>query len=610
MEVNQQGIYAVVDSVLEQTAAGRSVTTSEREKIATAFETLLDARQSALPAAEQTGFMDQNTLTLAVNDYLKSAGLSLDETEIEAIVDEAVGADDSIEAGGATLTKGAAQYTQAGMDTAAASSPDSGGATAGSTGSIGDNVSSQAGSMGAGTVSITDKTSSITDKTSGKDIVSELVDDGKIFLDRDEVGKDDKDESKPVTEALAEKLDNDPDFRKEFLDKVESGARLSVRYNADDTRVDHIHSDIMQIDIAAGDDIGKSLENALKEAPSSGVSRKITDTVSKIAGDAGLTGEEFVSKLEDTGTFSFTGENGDKMRQDVIYMYDHSDFMKTVMQDTLTKEPERKFNFSTIGEGGGTISTPFDDFSTTVVAEQNYDGFGEDYDSADNMGTVRMLAHEMNHSFLEIGDNTIMDVAGAVFGNELTNEDGSFTGIAQGDIAYIDPYKDDRLEIEDDFDADAFFKLVSSSNADNLSFEEIREEVGGIGVDDGIHNGDDYENALNGIVANYHQNIKFEDRTVPSLQGDMKDNFSKMIDYYLKEHPDADNEEVSDWLIGEITGRLPGVYPDGEQNTYFDERDDGMEAAGMVENYFGKHDGSRLLPELIDDVRDTGRKIA
>jgi hypothetical protein len=122
-----------------------------------------------------------------------------------------------------------------------------------------------------------------------------------------------------------------------------------------------------------------------------------------------------------------------------------------------------------------------------------------------------------------------------------------------------------------------------------------------------LHGGDptgqaqNFENNLNWICSYYYENISILGRTVPSMTGDLANHVKELAKYYFQYiDANASNEKAGNWIRDQIAGRLPGAYPDGEQHTQDDEKDDGVEAKVIFENWYNKtHPGQSTGKEDV-----------
>lgn len=421
-------------------------------------------------------------------------------------------------------------------------------------------------------------------------VVDGLIFDDKVSLERDTRRNADDEESDKaedqnvVRNALEELLESDPEFAEAFDEAIENGVRVNFRLNGDDSRASIVNGDVLQIDIPSDADVKSSLKEVFNEdsnwdvhPPGEGPG------FDEVMADDDMSGEEFVDDMERLGIFSFSGEHGDKIRKDVIYMYDNSGFMKETMRSTLEDtNGEKKFNFSTIGQGGGTVSSPFDDYSTTLNAHDAYEGVRtEDYESKDNLGNVSLMAHEIMHSFLGIGDKPTIGIGGAVVQQELQTKPGG------GRVTYDEEHKGAPIDIHEGFDAKSYIDEVRGGGLDDLSMDELLDEVDGVSVGLAlIKDDDEFDNKLNSLAETIREGVDVEDRTTLYMEGDLAERYKQLLDYNLT-NGDYDNwQELHNDTKEQLMDRL---------GNFGDEAD-------VFAGYLKRHDGEEQLKELSYDA--------
>jgi hypothetical protein len=370
--------------------------------------------------------------------------------------------------------------------------------------------------------------------------------------------------------------------------------RFQFRFNADDTRVTQINGDTLQIDIKPGSDIKDALKDVFNgdknwtpKEPGKGSS------FDEVMADEDMSGKDFVANMERLNLFSFSGKHGDKLRKDVIYMYDHSEFMKDTMRSTLQEHDGKKaFNFSTIGRGGGTISEPFDDLSTSVNTGSAYDGMSnENYAPEDNLAYVEVLAHEMVHSFLEVGDRPTMDIAEEIFTRELgapvarLGPAGGLGGASR--IGYDDDLLGATIDLDADFDVDRFMEDARNGDLDDMSHQEIIDAYGGGRIGQpALKDSDAFEDTLNGVVESIRSGVDVDRRLTPYMEGNLADRYEQLLDYNLRTG-DYDNwEDLAKDTEKQLMDRL-GDFPD---------------EADVFAGYLSRHGGADRLKDLAHDA--------
>lgn len=417
-------------------------------------------------------------------------------------------------------------------------------------------------------------------------IVDGLISDEKVSFERDtRRNADDEESDKPedqhvVQNALEELLESDPEFAKAFNEAMENGIRVNFRLNGDDSRASIVNGDVLQIDIPSDADVKSALKEVFNEdsdwdviAPGKG------PDFEEVMADKDMSGEEFIDNMERLGIFSFSGEHGDKIRKDVIYMYDNSNFMKKVMRSTLEEtNGEKKFNFSTIGQGGGTISTPFDDYATTVNAHDAYEGIETgDYESKDHLGNVGLMAHEMMHSFLGIGDKPTIGVGGAVVSQELHTKPGASR------VTYDEEHKGAPIDIHEGFDAESYIEKVRGGALDDLSMDELLDEVDGVSVGPAsLKDDDEFDDQLNSLVETIRDGVDVEDLTTLYMEGDLAEQYKLLLDYNIT-HGDYDN-----WQ---------DLHEDTKEQ-FMDRLGNFSDEANVFDGYLKRHGGEEQLQEL------------
>lgn len=430
----------------------------------------------------------------------------------------------------------------------------------------------------------------------GRNPVDRLEADGTVAFERD-TARDDKDvestadaDQNVIKGTLEELLANDPEFKEAFDKAKESGMRFQFRFNADETQTTQINGDVLQIDIKPGDNVADALKDTFSadsnwapKAPGEGPSFE------EVMADDGLSGEAFVENMERLNLFSFSGEHGDKIRKDVIYMYDNSAFMKETMRSTLQEhDGEKAFNFSTIGEGGGTISTPFNDLSTSVTDKDAYEGIStEDYKPGDHLPNVELMAHEMVHSFLGVGDTPAMDVAEKIFAGEIRESSGSDGAGFHTRIGYQDDQKDATFELSPDFDVKGFMEDARGGGLDDKTPQEILDTHGGgtIGLA-ALEDDKAFDDALNGLVETVRSGVDVDNRTTLYMEGDLGKQYKQLLDYNLR-NGDFDNwEDLSKATKEQFLDRL------GNSN----------EEADVFEGYLEHHGGNEQLDNLASSA--------
>ncbi|QEM82266.1 hypothetical protein [Halomonas binhaiensis] len=429
----------------------------------------------------------------------------------------------------------------------------------------------------------------------------------QIEFERD-VRRNEEDESsdKPedqnvIQRTVEDLLESDPEFEEAFNDALDKGIRLQFRFNADENRTTLINGDVLQIDIRNDADVKDELKNVFNEdsnwepeKPGEGPSFE------EVMADSDMSGEDFVAHLERLNIFSFSGQHGDKIRKDVIYMYDHSDFMKETIRSTLENtDGQKKFNFSAIGHGGGTITNPFDDFATSVNAPTAYDDIStKDYKSEDNLNNVSLMAHEMVHSFLGIGDTPTMDIAEEIFANELGAPDaglgpaGGLGGVTR--IGYDEDRLGATIDLDDDFDVEDFMEQARGGDLDQMTHEEIMDEFGGgeIGLP-AIEDDEELDDKLNGLVETIRSGVDVKDRHTLYMEGGLADRYQQLLDYNLR-HGDFDSpQELSKFTKDQFMDRL-GNFED---------------EADVFAGYLERHGGNEQLDNLAYQTWGSGKDL-
>jgi hypothetical protein len=426
------------------------------------------------------------------------------------------------------------------------------------------------------------------------DSIDDLVASGSLSIERDyRETPEGKQSEKPedqgvVKKALEELMEEDPEFKEAFLAAQKNGLRFNIRFNADGNAADVINGDILQIDIAPDADIKAELKKRFN-ADSKYETVKPGDGPSfdDVMEDEDMSGKDFVAHMERLGQFSFTGEHADTIRSDVIHMYDNSNYMKQVMRSTLIKNHgEKKFNFSTIGTGGGTISRPFGDFATTVTANGNYDKAGENPEA--DVGRIVHMAHEMVHSFLDVADAPAMDVAEEIIIQELgggktriTSTDAGTQGRSR--IAYDDKLKGSMMDLDEDFDVLGFMEASRDGALNKKTHQEILDEFGGGTISlPPINNKEEYKDKLNGLVETIRTGVNVDDRQTLYMEGEIGDRYQQLLEYNIRNNDFKNWQEAHEFTTKEFMGLL---------NNYKDEAD-------VFNGYLERHGGEEQLKNL------------
>jgi hypothetical protein len=332
-----------------------------------------------------------------------------------------------------------------------------------------------------------------------------------------------------------------------------------------------------------------------------GISASTTiPNVSELLPD-GISGADAVKKLEEADFLRFEGSQADKMRENFIKNIDESDFFRSALKYGLGQG--KKFTFSNDPSLRSRSSH-------AAAFASSKDGrklvwFGDAYT------TRQVMAHEFFHASIGARDGgwtenknaeyedvpSSNQIAEAVFAEEIGVEDPN-----------MDLYKKGYYSAADilDIDFDKFMAnkgkidTYGTDGTSNFNFRKFIDDSGNYKSKEDV-----LDDTLNGIVATYHDKINFNDRTVPSVTGELREQYETMFKYYFSvENQTGSNEDAVEWVLSQIESRLPGVYPDGV--TQVDEYDDGTEATTMVWNYYQeeKHEGYTLLPEIAGGVRE------
>lgn len=294
----------------------------------------------------------------------------------------------------------------------------------------------------------------------------------------------------PVQAVVTELYANDAEFRAAFDKAIENGLQINVRYQADQNAFSVVNGNVLLVDIKMGADIKAELKKVFNEdvdlkpvAPEEGLS------FADVMAAEDMPADEFVANMERLGIFSFSGELGDKLRKDVVLILEKSPFMMDVVRaDIMKLNGEKKYNFSTMGEGGGTISNPFENFGSVLLSDTLYG------DTDDPDLSTRVMAHEMTHMFMHVPDAPVINVAGAIFYRDFYGDDymNHLSDITYGGYLDGQPFK-----LANDFDVEGFTTAAMSGQLSEKTHQEIFDEFGGaaIGHDNIINNELDNANA-------------------------------------------------------------------------------------------------------------------
>jgi hypothetical protein len=102
------------------------------------------------------------------------------------------------------------------------------------------------------------------------------------------------------------------------------------------------------------------------------------------------------------------------------------------------------------------------------------------------------------------------------------------------------------------------------------------------------------ENSINAIVSMYGSGIDIKGRSVPPLQGDLRDQYRSLMTYYLANVDSNDTaSEAAEWATARIKERLGAGFKSGG---------DARKALNVLDGWLSRHDGTIELTALADEI--------
>jgi hypothetical protein len=365
---------------------------------------------------------------------------------------------------------------------------------------------------------------------------------------------------------------------------------------------------------------------------------------SPLEGMEDASGAEIVKVLEESGYYTFDGENADVLRDAYADSLDKSPFFKRFVIDAFAKNPEAH-----------RISVHFEDLEDGNNGKHNdEEGFIKINDDLQGGKLKYTLVHELFHGF-GLSDSADMVQAMEVFETESGFEGGDSKSasidVADGVdyelfLATLDDWRDineqlhqDYYEFGSDHAEDVMEKLFGPAGrdidpAEAFSFSSQRFDgdadriiqayldardggrVEAIRADQLREMGIDPESIKNidKLAEWYSDNISIEDRKLASFTNEFPASvFGELADVYLTHiNPAADEGEVADWIMEKLSPRIENAFGENgaEAREIFDNyyyksnREGGDDLRGIVRARFDKGDGPRA------DVENTLNEIA
>ncbi|GGE51874.1 hypothetical protein GCM10007276_31170 [Agaricicola taiwanensis] len=330
---------------------------------------------------------------------------------------------------------------------------------------------------------------------------------------------------------------------------------------------------------------------------------------SPLEGMEDASGAEIVKVLEESGYYTFEGENADALRDAYAESLDNSPFFKRFVIDAFAENPDLR-----------PYSIYFEDLEDGNNGKHNDEkGYIKINDDLEGGKLNYTLVHELFHSF-GLRDSADMVQALEVFETESGFGGGSSKS-ASIDVAdnvdyelfqaTLDDWRDINEQLHEDYyeydsehtreimeqlfgpagrdidPAEAFSRSTQrfDGDADRIiqAYLDARDggKVEAIRADQLREMGIDPESIKNidKLAEWYADNIDLESRQLASFTNEYPESvFSALADIYLTHiNPAADEGEVADWIMEKISPRIENAF--GEN---------GAEAREIFDNYYYK----------------------